>query len=49
MADAGGASAGRADPEEAEIDALRRDAALAERMEKLRAGAAKPRRGRAAR
>jgi phage shock protein A len=49
MAETGGASAGRADPQEAEIDALRRDAALAERMEKLRAGAAKRSRARGAR
>jgi phage shock protein A len=46
MAETGGAAAGRADPQEAEIDALRKDAALAERMEKLRAAPAKrPRAG----
>lgn len=37
MAGVGGSPAGRADDEEAEIDALRRQAALAERMAALRA------------
>lgn len=48
MAGAGGSPAGGADDEEAEIDALRRQAALAERMAALRAAppprAARPRR-----
>lgn len=37
MAGGGGAAAGRADPQEAEIDALRKSAALADRMAALRA------------
>ena len=48
MAGVGGSPAGRADDEEAEIDALRRQSALAERMAALRAAppprAARPRR-----
>jgi phage shock protein A len=43
MAGAGGGAAGRADPQEAEIDALRKSAALADRMAALRAAqGAKP-------
>ena len=48
MAAAGGAPAGRPDDKEAELDALRREAAVADRLAALRAAAAKRRPGKGA-